>query len=70
MGIVQLDSDFPGERVEAVVMLEVAMDNVPDSAGDKKILLLKPQFTANRYCVGGIEDLGNLFPRRFSRPPP
>ncbi len=61
MGIVQVNGDLRGERVEGRVIPFVPADDVAQRAGDQEILLEQTQLLARRHGIGRVQDLRDRF---------
>ena len=57
MRVVELDGDFVGKRLEIVVMLEEAADDVVQRRGSEKVLLFQAKFPSGMVIVVGVQAL-------------
>ncbi len=61
MGVVELDRDLVRQRVETVVHLPVAVQDVLQRGAHKQVLLLQAQHAAVGGAVVRVEHLGEIF---------
>ncbi len=67
MGVVELDRDVIGQRIQIGELLEMAADDVLQRRRGEEILLAQPQLLAGRRGVARIEHAGNRFGLRARR---
>ena len=61
MGVVELDRGLVGQRVQRVVLLQVAAQQVLQRGGHEEVLLPQAQFLPGRRGVARVQDLGDGF---------
>ena len=47
MGVIELNGDLRRESLKGCMGMQIFFDNIPDGAGDEKVLLDEPEFLAS-----------------------
>jgi hypothetical protein len=61
MGIIELNGNLRSESLKGGMGTQIFFDNIPDGAGNEKVLLDEPEFLASPPRVRGIQHLGDRF---------
>src|SRR4029450_8749326 len=61
MSVIELNGDLRRESLKSCMGPQIFFDNIPDGAGDEKVLLDEPEFLASSPRVRGIQYLGDRF---------
>src|SRR5262249_24325169 len=61
MGVIELNGNLRRESLKGCMGAQIFFDNIPDGAGDEKVLLDEPEFLTRLNRIRGIQYLGDRF---------